>query len=119
MGAIRDFVDFIKDALDITGIVLTSKWLWLIVGFGVYFILQMWLMLAISPLVILILPAILIVYLIASEDKRTATQYSLKKKVIDTTQWDVSKSVDEYVKTITKIPILDENRKRDMEDQTH
>jgi hypothetical protein len=118
MGARRDFIDFIKDALDITGIVLTSKWLWLIVGFGGYFLLQMWLMLAISPLIVLILPGILIVYLIVSEDKRTTTQYSLKKKIIDTTKWDVSKSVDEYVKTITKTAILDENRKKDMEDRT-
>jgi hypothetical protein len=115
MGAIRDFIDFMKDAFAITGVVLTSKWLWLMVGFGVYFVLQIWLMLAISPLVLLILPAILIVYLIMSEDKRMATQYSLKKKVIDTTQWNVSKSVDEYIKTITKAPILNEDREKDME----
>jgi hypothetical protein len=115
MGAIRDFIDFIKDAFAITGIVLSSKWLWLMVGFGVYFILQVWLMLAISPLVLLILPAILVVYLIMSEDKRMAAQYSLKKQVVDTTQWNVAKSVDEYIKTITKVPILDENRQKDME----
>jgi hypothetical protein len=115
MGAIRDFIDLIKDAFAITGIVLSSKWLWLMVGFGVYFILQVWLMLAISPLVLLILPAILVVYLIMSEDKRMAAQYSLKKQVVDTTQWNVSKSVDEYIKTITKVPILDENRQKDME----
>ena len=115
MGALRDFIDFMKDAVGITGAVLTSKWLWLMVGFGVYFVLQAWLMVAISPLVLLILPAILIVYLIVSEDKRTASRYSLKKKVVDTTQWNVSKSVDEYVKTITKVPILDEDRQKDME----
>jgi hypothetical protein len=113
MGAIRDFIDFMKDAFAISGAVLTSKWLWLMVGFATYFILQMWLMLAISPLVLLVLPAVLIVYLIVSEDKRTAAQYSLKKKVVDTTQWNVSKSVDEYVKTITKAPILDEDRQKD------
>jgi len=115
MGAIRNFIDFMKDAFAITGVVLTSKWLWLMVGCGVYFMLQSWLMLAISPLVLLILPAILIVYLIMSEDKRMAAQYSLKKKVVDTTQWNVSKSVDEYVKTITKASILDEDRRKDME----
>ena len=115
MGALRDFIDFMKDALAISGGVLTSKWLWLMLGFGVYFLLQAWLMLAISPLAILVLPAILVIYLIVTEDKRTASQYSLKKKVFDTTQWNVSKSVDEYVKTITKVPILDEDRQKDME----
>jgi hypothetical protein len=115
MGAIRDFINFIKDALDITGVVLSSKWLWFIIGFGVYFVFQMWLMVAISPLVLLILPGILIVYLIVNEDRRTAAQYSLKKKAVDTTQWDVPRAVDEYIKVITKVPILDEDRKKDSE----
>ena len=116
MGAIRDFIDFVKDAFAVTGTVLSSKWLWLMVGFAVYFILQMWIMLAVSPLALLVLPAIIIVYLIVSEDKRTAAQYSIKKKVVDTTQWNVSKSLDEYVKTITKVQILDEDRQKDMEE---
>jgi hypothetical protein len=115
MGAIRDFIEFIKDAFAVTGAVLTSKWIWIIIGFGLYFIIQPLLMLAISPLTILILPAALIIYLILSEDKRTSTQYSLKKNRIDTTQWNVSKSVDEYIKTITKTQILDENREKDRE----
>jgi hypothetical protein len=115
MGAVRDFIDFVKDAFGITGAVLTSKWIWLMVGFGLYFILQAWLMLAISPLAVLVLPAVLIIYLIVNENKRTAAQYSLKKKVVDTTQWNVSSAVDEYIKTITKVPILDENRQKDRE----
>jgi len=115
MGAVRDFIDFMKDAFGITGAVLTSKWIWLMVGFGLYFILQIWLMLAVSPLSVLVLPAILIVYLLVNEDRRTSAQYSLKKKVVDTTQWNVSKSVDEYVKTITKVSILDEDREKDRE----
>jgi multisubunit Na+/H+ antiporter MnhC subunit len=115
MGALRNFIDSVKEAFAITGVVLTSKWLWLIVGFGVYFIIQAWLMLAISPLVLLVLPAILIIYLIASENKRTAARYSLRKEVVDTTQWNVPKAVDEYIKTITKVPILDEDRQKDRE----
>jgi hypothetical protein len=115
MGVIRDFIDFVKDAFAITGTVLTSKWLWLMVGFGLYFILQAWLMLVISPLILLVLPAILIIYCIVNEDKRTAAQHSLNKKVVDTTQWDVPKSVDAYIKTITKVSILDEDRQKDSE----
>lgn len=115
MGAMRDFIDFVKDAFGITGVVLTSKWIWLTIGLGVYFIFQAWLMLAISPLVLLILPTILIVYLLVNEDKRTAAQHSLKKKVVDTTQWNVTKSVDEYVKTLTKVQIINEDRQKDRE----
>lgn len=115
MGVIRDFIDFIEDAFAITGAVLTSKWIWIMIGFALYFLIQPLLMFAISPLTVLILPAALIIYLILSEDKRTSIQYSLKKKSIDTTQWNVSKSVDEYIKTITKTKILDENREKDRE----
>jgi len=115
VGALRGFVDFLKDAFFITWAVLTSKWLWLMIGFGVYFIFQDWLMLAVSPLVLLVLPTIVIVYVIVTEDRRTASQYSLKKKVVDTTQWNVSQSVDEYVKTITKVQVLDEDRQEDKE----
>ncbi len=115
MGAIRDFIEFIKDAFAVTGAVLTSTWIWIMIGFALYFIIQPLLMLAISPLAILILPAALIIYLILNEDKRTSTQYGLKKKSIDTTQWNVSKSVDEYIKTITKTEILNEGLEKDRE----
>jgi len=114
MGAVRDFIEFIKDAFAITGAVLTSAWIWIMIGFAIYFIFQMYLLL-VFPLSVLILPAALIIYLIVSDDKRTSTQYGLKKKSIDTTQWNVSKSVDEYVKTITKTKILDEDREKDRE----
>ena len=115
MDVIRDFVEFIKDAFAVTGAVLTSTWIWIMIGFALYFIIQPILMLTISPLTILILPAALIIYLIVNEDKRTSTQYGLKKKSIDTTHWNVSRSVDEYIKTIAQTEILDENRKKDRE----
>jgi len=83
------------------------------IGFGMYFLFQTWLMLAVSPLTLLIMPGILIVYLIVSENKRTAAQYSLNKKVVDTTEWNVSTAVDQYIKTITKVPILNEDREKD------
>lgn len=113
MGVIRDFINFIEDAFAVTGAVLTSKWIWIMIGFATYFIFQMYLLL-VFPLSVLILPAALIIYLIVNEDKRTSTQYGLKKS-IDTTQWNVSKSVDEYIKTITKTEILNENREKDRE----
>jgi len=113
MGVLRDLVDFFRDAFDITSIVLTSRWIWLMIGFGMYFLFQTWLMLAVSPLTLLIMPGILIVYLIVSENKRTAAQYSLNKKVVDTTEWNVSTAVDQYIKTITKVPILNEDREKD------
>ncbi len=114
MGAIRDFINFIEDAFAVTGAVLTSKWIWVMIGFATYFIFQMYLLL-VFPVSVLVLPTVLIIYLIWDEGRRTESQYSLKKKSIDTTQWNVSKSVDEYIKTITKTEILNEGREKDRE----
>jgi hypothetical protein len=105
MGAIRDFIDFIKDALWISKLTIASPWLWLMIAFGVYITLMPWMMFAIHPLSVLIVPAILIVYLIVSEDKRLAAQYSLKKKDGSTpgaVHWNVKKSVDEYMQLLNK-----------------
>ena len=113
MGAARDFIDFIKDAFTITGAVLTSKWLWLMVGFAVYFILQAYLMLAISPLVLLIMPGLLIGYLFWDEHRRTKP--ILKKPQVETIDWDVKANLDNYIKALTKTQILDEDRKKDYE----
>ena len=113
MGALRNFIDFVKEAFAITGVVLTSKWLWLIVGFAVYCLLQAWLMLAISPLAVLVLPGCLIIYLLWDEHRRIKPL--LKKPQVDTTNWDVTTNVDNYIKTLTKAEILEEDRKKDYE----
>jgi hypothetical protein len=105
MGVIRDFINFIKDALWVTKLCFTSFWFWLPVLFGVYIIMQMWLALAIHPLTLLILPACLIVYMILTEDKRIAQQYGLKKNGTENMgaiRWNVDKSVDEYMQILNK-----------------
>ena len=113
----RDFIEFLKDAFAITGAVLTSKWIWLMIGCGVYFIFQAYLLFLppLGPLSILVLPAGLIVYLLWDDNRRTKSQYSMKKPMIETTKWNVTGSVDEYIKTLTKTQILDENREKDRE----
>lgn len=122
MGAIRDFIDFIKDAFWIGKLTISSPWLWLMIGFGVYIILMPMMMLAISPLSVLILPAILVVYLIISEDKRLATRYSLKKKdgtAQGAVKWNVQKSVDEYMQILNKRTMIlrPDRRPTDEEEQ--
>lgn len=119
MGAVRDFINFLKDALWISKLTVTSPWLWLMLGFGVYICIMPWMMLAIHPATVLIVPAILIIYLVVSEDKRVATQYSLKKKegtASGAVKWDVTKSVDEYMQVINKRITFDEDRREDLED---
>jgi len=108
MGALRDFIEFIKEALWITKVCFTSFWFWLPVVFAVYIIFQMYLALAVHPLTLLIVPAGLIIYMIIAEDKRLAAQYALKKKGSTTTTttgsivWDVNKSVGEYLQILNK-----------------
>ena len=103
MGVIRDFIDFIKDALWITKTCFTSFYFWLPVLLGVYFVFQLWLAMAVHPATLLILPAALSIYMIAIEDKRLAAQYGLKKKGTSGSGaivWNVKKSVDEYMRIL-------------------
>jgi len=107
MGALRDFIEFIKEAFWITKVCFTSFWFWLPVLFAVYIIFQMYLAVAIHPVTLLILPAALIIYMIIWEDKRIAAQYGLKKKGTQTQTpgaivWNVNKSVDEYLQIVNK-----------------
>lgn len=71
-----------------------------------------------SPGTVLVVPAILIIYLVISEDKRVAAQYSLKKKkgAAGAVKWDVTKSVDEYMQVLNKRITFDEDRREDLED---
>ena len=108
------FIDDLKDIFGIAYAVLSSPIIWGIIALAVYFIFQMYLML-IAPLTILILPAGLIIYLLWEDNRRMKSQYGMKKPVVETTKWDVSKSLDNYIKTLTKAQILDEDRKKDME----
>jgi hypothetical protein len=118
LGRIRDFIDFIKDAFWITRLALSSPWIWLCVGFGLFIIIQPLLLLT-YPVAVLIVPAILIVYLLMSEDKRLAAQYGLKKKEGVTTagavKWDVKRSVEEYMQILNKRVMVDDARKKDAE----
>jgi hypothetical protein len=119
LGAIRDFIDFIKDAFLISKLTITSPWLWLMIGFGLYIVIMPWMMFFIHPLSVLIVPAILIVYLIVSEDKRLATQYSLKKKdgsMPGAVKWNVKKSVEEYIQILNKRTMIEDGREEDLED---
>jgi hypothetical protein len=105
MGVLRDFIDFIKDALWITKTCLTTVWFWIPVAFGVYIPLQLWMALAIHPATLLIVPGFLAAYMILIEDRRLAAQYGLKKK--DTQNagaiaWNVRTSVDEYLQILNK-----------------
>jgi len=104
----------IEEIFGIAWTVLTSKWVWLTAAFGAYFVFQLYFMM-VQPLSILILPAGLIIYILWEDNRRTKSQYGIKKPIVETTKWDVSANLDNYIKTLTKVPILDEDRKKDME----
>ena len=108
------FWEDVKEIFGIAGTVLTSKWVWLMAAFGVYFVFQLYLMM-VQPLSILILPGGLIIYMLWEDNRRTKSQYGLKKPIVETTEWDVSANLDNYIKTLTKVQILDEDRKKDNE----
>ena len=103
--------DFLEILL-IVKLCLTSFWFWLPVLYGGYLVLQIWLLVAVHPLTILIVPAILSAFLIVTREKRMKIQYGTgdekPKRPLDpysltTTEkgsfsWDIQKALEEYEK---------------------
>jgi len=89
---------------------LTSFWFWLPTLYASYLFIQIWLMIAIHPLTILIVPGILAIYAITQEEKHMKAQYGIgkeKTKLVmqpyslmpekgEGFKWDVEKSLEEY-----------------------
>ena len=94
---------------------LASFWFWLPILYGGYIVLQMWLLVAVHPLTIVILPAIISAVLIVTREKRmkaqygiddgkpkTLSPYSLTPRERSNTSWDVEKAVEEYKKAMKR-----------------
>ncbi len=107
--------DDVYEALLTVWICLTSFWFWLPVMYGGYIVLQIWLLVAVHPLTILILPAIISAFLVITREKRMKAQYGIadgKPKSLEpfslTTReranvsWDVEKALEEYKKMTSK-----------------
>lgn len=107
--------DDIYEALVTAWVCLTSFWFWLPVMYGGYIVLQIWLLVAVNPLTILILPAIISALLIITREKRMKTQYGIadgKPKSLQpfsltpgeraNVSWDVEKALEDYKKLMRK-----------------
>jgi len=104
--------DDVYETYVVVKVCLTSFWFWLPVLFGGYMVLQIWLLVAVHPLTIVILPGIIAAYLIVTREKRMKTQYgindgnskgALHPYSLTTTEkpsfsWDVEKALEEYEK---------------------
>ena len=115
MGRLQDFKESFLEVLLITEVCLTSFYFWLPVLLWAYLFFQLWMMFAIHPLTILILPAILAIYTIILEEKRFKAQHKLANtKCImalhpigahpepPSFKWDVEATLKEYVKLLKK-----------------
>jgi hypothetical protein len=105
--------DSILDALSIIKATLTTFWFWLPVLFAVLLYVELYLMI-INPLLIIIAPALIIVYALRWEEKRARAQYGdIGAKATHNadskgatlqegpTQEEVDKLVEEYQKLLS------------------
>ena len=72
--------DDVVETVLIVKICFTSFWFWLPVLYGAYITLQIWLMFAIHPLTIMIVPAAVAVYAAIEKEKRLKSQYGIEDK---------------------------------------
>jgi len=98
----------------LTKMCLTTFWFWVPPLFAAYMYLQLWMIFFVHPLTLIILPAVLLVYGMAQENKRTRAMYGLeivkKKSSTDPLgerphefggfKWEVEKALDNYEKTV-------------------
>jgi hypothetical protein len=112
---LRDFWGFFIDVLLIVKTCLTTFWFWVPVLFAASLYLQLWMVFAIHPLTILILPTILAIFAMNEEEKRVKAQWGLDEiKVLKSSHglgegptwekktWDVEKAVKEYEESLKK-----------------
>lgn len=111
---LRSLKETIIELATVAKACLTTFWFWIPPIFAVYMWLQLWLMFFVHPLTLIIVPAILLIYSLISEDKRVKAMYGLesakKKNALDpfgaTPQkitgfkWDVEKALENYEKTL-------------------
>ena len=92
---------------------LTTFWFWLPILIALYGILEIWMFIAINPLTIFILPAIMSVYAVMIEDKRTEAHYhEIGDKRLSSAirpvgsgpefaaDWDAQERVEEYLRVL-------------------
>ena len=110
MGKFRDFTDSCNEVLWITKNTLSTFWFWFPIIYMGYVLLQLWMMVFISPLTLAIVPVALILYGVRLENQRTKRRYSLDKtkrlsprralgaspEPIGEFEWKVEKAVEQY-----------------------
>lgn len=110
----KGFRESFLDVLWIVKSCLTTLWFWVPILFGVYVIVQLWMFFFLSPLSLFVVPAVICVYAVREEDKRTKAQYALPKTKllgashpigagpVSISNHDVEQSVEEYLRILEK-----------------
>lgn len=110
MNKLRSYKDSFFEVLWIAKNTLSTFWFWFPIVYMGYVFLQLWMMVFISPLTLALLPAILIIYGLRQEDKRTRSRWGLSRpKRLSGThgqgeapepmgkfEWEVERSVEQY-----------------------
>ena len=108
MTRLETTVDAAVEAVSIAQTVLATVWFWVPIAYALYFIVQLWLIFYVHPLTAVAAAALLGVYALYLEGKRTASRYSLMVTMrLSATHmltegprplraWEVEQSVEDY-----------------------
>jgi hypothetical protein len=79
MSRLRTTVATVAELFAVTRTVLGTIWFWIPLAYALYFLVQLWLIFFVSPLTAFAAAAVLGVYAVRLEGKRTVARYALKK----------------------------------------
>lgn len=115
LKSIRDLWFSFIDVLFLVKACLTTFWFWVPVIFAASLYIQLWIVFAIHPLTILILPTILGILAMIREEKRVRAQYGVDEFMVlksshmfgegpvwERKTWDAERAVKEYEESLKK-----------------
>lgn len=121
--------DSIYELLYLSKVCLTSFWFWVPPLFALFVVLELY-MICINPLLLIVGPAVIIVYALVWEDRRVRAQYGLKEvKLVKSSDMlfsaprkveqdvDVERLVKEYTDMVKKKGETAENGEKPSEDE--
>lgn len=115
MATLQNMKEQIIEIVLITKTCLTTIWFWIPPLYAAYLYVQLWMIFAVHPLTIFILPIVLAITMIFWKEKRLRIQYGLDKVKslevshplgagprLENIRWDAKKAVREYEESLGK-----------------
>jgi len=116
LGHIANLKESLSESFLIIKTCLTTFWFWVPVLLSFYIVLQLGIMFYIHPLALIIVPSILIIYAVISDDRRTKAIYGLDGKQSEDTGKKLLSDVD-IERLVSEYNVMLKDRKKPQDDE--